>query len=156
MVRGSMVAAATPESRGSNSFGQPQPLSEFKEKNLRKILATTLAGGLLAAGSLLIPAHATTTPCGDTTSQAVDANGNPTGGDTLTTLPDGGVVYGAQNASGTGGYIGVTGGHGYIEASGDATSGGGVDGNSNDAPVNGHAFVSPAGPNICLNGTPVP
>lgn len=72
----------------------------------------------------------------------------------LADLPDGGVIYGEQNAAGTGGLVGITGDHGYLEAGGDATSGGYVEGESADAPVNGRLEVgNPT--SVCVNDTPV-
>lgn len=82
--------------------------------------------------------------CNDGTSQARDENGNPTGADTLGTLPDGGVIYGDGAESQLNpGYLGITGPHGYIEISGNADDAPNVqiDGNSADSPVEGRAGV---------------
>ena len=65
----------------------------------------------------------------------------------------GGEVYGAQNASGTGGYVGTQGGTGYIEAGGDATSGGFVQGSTTDGAVNGRVDIGTA-PGVCVNDQP--
>lgn len=66
--------------------------------------------------------------CGSGTSQQTDANGNPTGADTIATLPDGGVVYGSSS-----GYVGVTGPQGYL----DVNSSPQVSGSATAAPVSG-------------------
>lgn len=98
--------------------------------------------------------------CNDGTSQARDENGATTGADTLYVLPDGGIVYGDGAESQLNpGYLGVTGGHGYIEISGNADDAPNVqmDGNSTDAPLEGRAGVDTGAQSadFCVNGQDV-
>jgi hypothetical protein len=112
---------------------------------LKKLLAASAALGLAALVGFGPTAHAAT--CGGTSAAAAD------GSDTVTTLPDGGHVYGqdpTSSADGSG-YIGATGGHGYLELEGNG-SGAQVDGSSTDAAVEGHVGTS----GVCVNGTSAP
>ena len=92
---------------------------------MRKLSLLLAAAAAIAAFGSTGSAMAAT--CGSGTSQARDANGNPTGADTLFTLPDGGVVYGSSS------YVGVTGPQGYI----DVNTSPRVTGAATAAPVSG-------------------
>lgn len=126
---------------------------------------TAVGLGLAAVGLLAFGApDGRAATCGDGPTRTTDANGNPT--DTLGTLPDGGQVYGGSYTPGAdpgdpttsnpadGGYAGVEGGRGYIEASGvpgdPSTSN--IEGQSTDAPLSGQIN----GGGVCVNGTSAP
>ena len=115
----------------------------------------TAAGvGLAAVGLLAIGAPNSHAACGAGTSY------DPASGATYTTqgLPDGGTVYahgnGGQTDVAAGGYAGVTGDHGYLEAGGTPgdPSTASVSGQSTDAPLSGSLSSS----GICVNDTTAP
>jgi hypothetical protein len=108
--------------------------------------------------------------CGQQTSQVRDTSGSPdpsasnynphygqpTGADTLGTLPDGGVVYGdASQSPQYAGYIGISGPKGFLDVSGSQSSGITVQGSQPDSGVFGKATVGTS-PSACVNGTTVP
>jgi hypothetical protein len=77
------------------------------------------------------------------TSSALPCNTGPTPGDVVATNPaDGGVVYSDGST-----FIGVSGGHGFIEVGSDH-----VQGSSTDVALEGRATPAPS---ACVNGTPI-
>lgn len=110
-------------------------------------------------GALSVPS-ASLAACNDGTSQARDEFGNVTGADTLATTPNGSTVYGDGAESQLNpGYLGVTGGAGYIEISGNADDAPNVqvDGAESGGNVEGRAGVDTGAgeADACVNGTEV-
>lgn len=119
-------------------------------------LLVAVAGVFAAFGS----PSASYAACNDGTSQERDELGQPTGADTLQTLPDGGVVYGdGAEENLNPGYLGVVGPRGYVEASGnlDDAPNVQVDGSSADAPLEGRAGVDTGSQSAdaCVNDTEI-
>lgn len=108
---------------------------------MRKLLATTFAGGLLATGAFLFPAHASYPNACDADGSSVDSSGSP-------------AVYQSPGDPTSGsGYIGVVGPDGYLEAGGDAnTQSGGISGST----AGGELYGSVSGSGVCVNGTTAP
>lgn len=124
---------------------------------MKKLAVLLSAMGLI--GAFVAAPGTASASCGDGSSQAINPDtGQPSGSDTIATLPDGGVVYGEFNnadpAQADGGYIGVIGSHGYIELSGSVGTHAQVDGDSTDGPVSGTATVPTDGsaPTVSLEG----
>jgi hypothetical protein len=107
----------------------------------RKIVAMSLAGGMLGAAAWLsLPASADGT-CGATA---------PTPSGTTVPLPDGGTVYANGSAGSASGSAGITGPHGYLYASGGA-SGGTIQGYNPDSGLNGKVTVPPSSASdVCI------
>lgn len=106
---------------------------------IKRILGGAAAAALTA--TLLTAGSATAAPC--TTETA------PNSSPVIATSPTGTVVYGTGGAGG--GYIGVKGNNGWLQASGSPTSGATVSGNSTPEAVEGTVTVSST-PNVCING----
>lgn len=106
---------------------------------MKRILGGAAAAGL--ALSLLSAGSASAT-CGETQS--------PIANPQTVTVPGRGptTIYrtpATPSPTTTGGYIGVTGGAGWIEVGGSTASGGGIQGSATGTPVNGRVFVTPSG-----------
>lgn len=116
----------------------------------KKLFAAVLAA---AALSLLGFAPAAQAACDSgQTSQVRDADGNPTGEDTVAETPNGSTVYGGQSTeTAAGGYVGITGSTGYLELSG-ADGAFQLQGATNDGAVSGNLNND----GICLNDTTAP
>jgi hypothetical protein len=92
---------------------------------------------------------------GGPNAQACDtgsSNGSSADQTTVANPATGGDVYGAQTSD-AGGYAGTSGSTGYIEAGGDATSGGYVQGRESGDRVYGRVDVSQS-PGVCVNDQP--
>lgn len=72
---------------------------------------------------------------------ACNEGSNLENADTVQELPSGSTIYGAQTSD-TGGFVGITGDNGYLEAGGDAANGGYVEGEAPAAGVNGRLDIN--------------
>lgn len=111
---------------------------------MKRIVAGAAAAGLALT---LMNAGSATAAC-PTVAQSTDrpAVAGPAG-------PSGTTVYGKQTST-TGGYIGVTGSTGWIEAGGGGSSAY-VRGKSASTPVNGEIIVNGANSKVCVADKPV-
>ena len=114
---------------------------------IRRLVILGSAGVLTAGVAYLVPAASSAGTCAPST------NPTPAAGDTLVPLPDGGQVFVGGDQSTATGEAGIEGPHGYLEAQGSATSGGGtVTGSNPDSGLNGSVTLPPSGASsICIS-----
>ena len=112
---------------------------------MKKRLAAVLLSAGMAAGMFA---------AGVTPAQAACSKPGPKNSPVLQNVPVVGTrIYGAQ-AGPTGGYIGASGSSGYIQADGDATSGGSIHGEAYGTPIEGRIVIGTS-PKVCVANTNV-
>src|SRR5581483_2465199 len=127
----------------ANGRQSARPRQPNGGKTHMKIRLLAVAGGVAALGALgTIPALAAGANSGSCGTSAPTPSGT-----TATSPVDGAIVY--ANGSASGGSAGITGPHGYLDASGSPTSGGTIAGDQPDSGLNGSLTVG-SSPSLCV------